>query len=94
MPPSRLYCPVCGRHTPHVHHVDMYATRCLKCNTYTSQLERSHVENLSYSAPDGTAGQVVHNTPDRVTFYVAQGPHKGYYHYDKHTKQKTFAKIK
>lgn len=93
MPPKKLYCKTCKKHTPHVHHVDMYATRCLKCNCYTSQLERTHVENLQYEAGD-TKGKVVENTPDSVTFYVEQGSDKGYYEYDKHTKQKQIRRIK
>lgn len=77
----------------HVHEVDLYATRCLKCNTQTSQLERSHTENLSFKA--GVAeGKVVSNTPDKVTFYVDKGEHKGYYDYDKHTKEKGIRRIK
>lgn len=87
MQPSKLYCPNCKVHTMHVHMVEMYATRCLKCNCYTSQLERAHTENLQFKQ-GAIEGKVVNNTPDSVTFYVEKGEHKGYYEYDKHTKKK------
>jgi hypothetical protein len=87
-----LYCASCGKHTAHVHMVSQYATRCTVCNSQTSQLERSHVENLAYTTPDGVAGRVVSNTPDQVTFYVDSGEHKGYYHYEKGSGKKQITK--
>lgn len=93
MKPVDLYCHVCKKHTPHQHLVATYATRCTICHTQTSQLERSHVENLHYQAPDGTDAIVVENTPEAVTFYIPTGEHKGYYYYNKHTKEQSVKRI-
>jgi ribosomal protein L33 len=85
---TKLYCPVCQKHTQHVPHVAMYASACTACHTYTSQLARNQAEAYTYEAPDGTMAQVVENNPDNVTFYIESGEYKGYYHYDKHTQNK------
>lgn len=44
---------------------------------------------MPLQAPDGTQAQVVENNPKKVVFFVSDGPHKGYYHYDK--QRKTYA---
>lgn len=88
---KRLYCPTCGKHTPHVTITQLYATGCTICHTQTGQLERVHAATAApqLTAPDGAAGELVYNTPKVAVFYVAQGEHRGYYHYDKGRKTYT-----
>lgn len=94
MPKVRnLYCANCAKHTPHADIATMYATRCTVCNCQTSELQRATTlmaaAGQSMTAPDGTRAIVVHNTPKVVVFYVPSGEYKGYYDYDKQTKQHT-----
>lgn len=80
-----LYCFNCCRHTKHEPLTSMYADRCTICNIQTGRLERSHAASVPLPpTPDGVHAEVVHNTPNTVTFYVATGEHRGYYDYDKH----------
>jgi hypothetical protein len=83
--PLQAYCAVCKQHTLHRFLVSSYADQCSVCYTQTSRLERTHTENLHYTAPDGVEATVVENTPITVTFYIPSGEHQGYYYYDKGT---------
>lgn len=62
-----------------------YASVCLKCGCHTNNLMRAQAETFKFTAPDGTIATVVDNNPDEVTFYVASGPHEGYYTHNKNT---------
>lgn len=86
---SSLYCSTCQKHTPHVYNAAMYATCCSVCHSYTNQLERVHMAAIEEPlvAPDGTKAEVVENTPRKTVFYVPSGEHKGYYSYDKRSRQ-------
>lgn len=87
MEPIRLYCATCMKHTTHVHLIESYATRCIKCNRQTSQLERVQVEDHTFATPDGVTAQVVEHTPESVTYYIPHGEYAGYLYYEKGTKQ-------
>jgi hypothetical protein len=52
---------------------------------------RLQSEQYSFKAPDGTDAIVVENDTKQVTFYVATGPHQGYYHHDKQTGKNSIA---
>jgi peptide methionine sulfoxide reductase MsrA len=52
---------------------------------------RNQAETYKFTAPDGNEAIVVENTPTNVTFYVAEGEHQGYYHYDKQTNKYSIA---
>ena len=87
-----LYCSQCGKHTRHVRVPTMLATRCIECNAFTGNVERSLATSRSMKTlitPDGHRAEIVEYTPKMITFYVSEGPHKGYYHYDRQTRQKT-----
>lgn len=79
------YCSQCMKHTPHRDVVNMYSSLCTICNSLTSTFIRLQAEQHLFTAPDGTQATVVDNNPTTVTFYVASGQHKGYYHHDKLT---------
>jgi NADH:ubiquinone oxidoreductase subunit D len=87
----RLYCSNCQKHTEHENIAVMYASRCTVCNCQTNTLMRLQAEQHTLKAPDGNAAVVVENTPGKVTFFVEEGEHRGYYHHDKHTGQNSIA---
>ena len=87
-----LYCSRCGKHTDHVDVVSSLTTRCTVCNTQTGAIERNTAKGMAQQVlrtPDGYLAEVVEYTPKMITFYVSEGPHKGYYHYDRQTHRKT-----
>jgi hypothetical protein len=80
-----LFCPDCGKHTPHQHQVDSFATFCTICGHKSSQLERAETEANTYTAPDGEPGVLVRNDNRVAIFYIEKGQYAGYYVYDKAT---------
>lgn len=61
----------------------------------TGNIERTTASSMALRGsqqlrtPDGYLAEIVEYTPKMITFYVPDGPHKGYYRYNRQTRQKS-----
>lgn len=78
-----IYCQDCGKHTPHMPIVDMYANECMVCNRRDIALDRVNTEANKFYTPRGSEATLVSNTPETVVYSIDRGDEAGYYIYDK-----------